>query len=336
MKKIIFSILILLISIESLSAQDNPTPVPESTWPSHYYAPYMYASGYPLAAMAKIAGVRYLTLAFILNGQQDCQAAWDGGITLEQQKLLPDELKNLRQRGGNVIISFGGAAGTELAQSCPDVESLSAQYQAVVDAYNVTRLDFDIEGDAIKDSVSIDRRSQALAALQTKAAGDGKTIDVTFTLPVSPDGLTTNGLAVLQSAIDNHVYINMVNIMTMDFGSAYPPDQMAALTIKAANSLFDQMAELFPQKTEDELWAMIGLTPMIGLNDSAPEVFTLDDATTVLQYAQDKGIGQIAIWAFNRDKSCSGNAKTISGTCSGVQQDPYAYSTIFNQFTDSD
>ena len=77
---------------------------------------------------------------------------------------------------------------------------LENAYQTVITAYNLTHIDFDIEGGAEADHASIDRRSQALAALQTVAAAAGRTLDVSFTLPVLPTGLTSDGLDVLRSS----------------------------------------------------------------------------------------------------------------------------------------
>jgi len=76
---------------------------------------------------------------------------------------------------------------------------VTAAYQSAVSAYSLTQIDFDIEGSAVADHVSIDRRSQAIAALQRTAAAAGKTLGVTLTLPILPSGLTADGLYVVQS-----------------------------------------------------------------------------------------------------------------------------------------
>ena len=44
-----------------------------------------------------------------------------------------------------VIASFGGAANQELAQACSTVDATAAQYEAVIDRYGLTSVDFDIE-----------------------------------------------------------------------------------------------------------------------------------------------------------------------------------------------
>jgi hypothetical protein len=58
------------------------------------------------------------------------------------------------------MVSFGGANGQELAQAITNVPALATAYQAVIDAYNHSAIDFDIEGAAVSDHASIDRRSQ--------------------------------------------------------------------------------------------------------------------------------------------------------------------------------
>src|SRR5206468_1781208 len=116
-----------------------------------------------------------------------------------------DQVSALRSMGGDVIVSFGGAANQELAQSCTTVDALAAQYQAVVDAYGLTSIDFDVEGAAVADAASIDRRSKAIAQLQ-----HSRKLQVSLTLPVLPTGLTPDGLKVVRSARDNGVDVSVV------------------------------------------------------------------------------------------------------------------------------
>jgi chitinase len=125
----------------------------------------------------------------------------------------------------------------------------------------------------------------------------------------------------------------MVNIMTMDYGSAGPPDKMGENAINAGNSLFRQLKTLYPTKTDAQLWSMIGLTPMIGQNDVRPEVFTLDDARAVLAFAQEKQIGMLSMWSVARDQSCPGGASYVSPVCSGITQTQWDFMNIFKPFT---
>ncbi|MFN8490868.1 MAG: glycosyl hydrolase family 18 protein [Caldilineaceae bacterium] len=313
----------------------TPTPVPTSAdgWPNRVFAPYVDVMLWPtfsLVDTATTTGQKFYTLAFILSGS-GCAAAW-GGATPINQNFLLDDINNLRAKGGNVVASFGGAAGVELAQACTTVTTLQAQYQAAIDQYGFNYLDFDIEGSAIADGTSITRRNQAIAALQAAAANAGKPLKISYTLPVLPSGLTDDGVRLLSNAIANGVNVAVVNIMAMDYGAVAPPDQMGANAIQAANSVFDQLKTLYPAKTDTQLWAMIGVTPMIGLNDVTPEVFTLSDAQMLLNFAQQKNMALLAMWSMTRDKQCLGNPN-VSATCSGITQAQWDFTNLFKQFT---
>src|SRR6185437_11445436 len=158
------------------------------------------------------------------------------GSTGSSLPNLLSDISYLRGQGGDIIISFGGAAGTELAQACGSVTSLQAQYQAVLNQYRATQLDFDIEGGEEGDSTTYTRRNAALAALQ--AANPGLTIS--FTLPSATTGLESSSIGLLQNAISQGVNISIVNLMTMDYGSA--DSQMGQEAINAANGLHSQLA----------------------------------------------------------------------------------------------
>src|SRR5258708_27425239 len=78
---------------------------------------------------------------------------------------------------------------------------------------------------------------------------------------------------------------------------------------------------------------MVGITPMIGQNDSAGEIFSLSDASQVLSFAQSNKIGEIAFWEVPRDNGSCAGSTTASDTCSGVAQNAYQYTGIFKPFT---
>src|SRR5262249_4671431 len=157
-----------------------------------------------------------------------------------------------------------GAAGQELAQAITDVATLQKAYQSVIDAYGLTHIDFDVEGAAVADRASIDRRNQAIAGLQRDAAAAGRPLDVSYTLPVLPSGLTADGLYVIQSAVRLGANVSLVNIMTMDYGDSAAPNpagKMGDYAIAAANSLFSQLKGLYgTAKTDAQLWQMVGIT----------------------------------------------------------------------------
>jgi len=303
-------------------------------FPGPLFAPYIDMLQYPTPSLAGIAtttGQKYFSMAFIVAGK-GCQANWGGSYTMAQNFEVND-VAALRAQGGDVIVSFGGADGTELALACSTVATLQTQYQAVIDKYDLTRIDFDVEGSALGNTTSIDRRNKAIAALQAAAAGAGKILVVQYTLPVLPTGLTAEGLNLLQNAIANGVNIGMVNVMTMDYGSYYDPSQMGAYAVQAMDATISQVAALYGStKTTAQVRAMIGVMPEIGLNDVTPEVFTLGDASILLSAAQSSGIGMLTFWSMGRDQQCPGTP-VVSGTCSGIIQSPGAFTNIFRLFT---
>jgi hypothetical protein len=144
------------------------------------------------------------------------------------------------------------------------------------------------------------------ASLQATAAAAGKTLDVSFTLPVLPSGLTSDGMYVLQSALKYGVKISTVNVMTMDYGDSVAPNpsgQMGTYAIDAAQSTFTQLGTLYGTTlSTSQRWGMVGITPMIGVNDQSDEVFGFSDAKQLVAFAEQVGLGEIAMWSLGRDQ----------------------------------
>lgn len=315
-------------------AANNGQARAATSLPSHYFAPYhdVTVGGPTLQTIVQTTGQKYYTLAFITgNG---CNAAWAGTILLDQTGTylpnLDSDISYVRAQGGEVIFSFGGAAGQELAQTCNSASSLQAQYQAVVTKYNAMHLDFDIEGGEQGDATTYDRRNTALAALQ--AANPGLTIS--FTLPSATTGLLSDSLGLLNNAVSHGVNFNIVNLMTMDYGS--PDNQMGQEAINAANGLYAQLHNIFPSKTASQLWSMVGITNMIGQNDTRGEIFSLSNASQVLSFAQSNQIGELSFWEVPRDNGNCAGSTTATDNCSGISQSPYQFTGIFKPFTSSD
>ena len=77
----------------------------------------------------------------------------------------------------------------------------------------------------------------------------------------------------------------------------------------------------------------LGVTPMIGVNDSASEVFTLADASSLVSFAKsDPRIAELSMWSVARDNGNSAGVQVASSDSSGITQSPYQFSGIFHQF----
>ncbi|GGV74348.1 hypothetical protein GCM10010512_27570 [Streptomyces thermoviolaceus subsp. thermoviolaceus] len=302
-----------------------------SGFPSSYAAPYVETWKPPsnMAEARRASGVKYFNLAFILDGG-GCTAKFNGQTDVSDPQWI-SAINEDRAAGGDVIASFGGADGTELGVACKSADSLKAQYKRVIDTLQLTRVDFDIEGASLSDKASVDRRNEAIAGLQQEYAKAGKNLDVNYTLPVDPTGLPGNAVDLLKSARAHGVDVNLVNIMTMDYG---PPEDMGDAAVKAANAVHQQLKQIWPQKSDSELWRMEGNTPMIGVNDIKSEVFSSDDAQTLTQFAREHGIQQLSFWALGRDQQC-GSGGNSAADCSGVSQAKWQFSKEINGVTDA-
>ncbi|RZB13225.1 sugar hydrolase, partial [Streptomyces sp. F001] len=289
------------------------------------FAPYVDTSLHPafdLVAAADATGVKEYNLAFITDGG-GCTPKW-GGVTDLASDAGAGQIGALRAKGGDVRVSFGGAAGSELATACSSVDALAAAYGKVVDAYNLTKVDFDVEGGALPNTAANTRRAQAIAELQQQHPD----LDVSFTLPVMPEGLTQDGVDLLSDAKKNGVAIDTVNIMAMDYGPAYSGD-MGTYAEQAATATQAQIKSVLGL-SDSAAWKAVAVTPMIGVNDVVTEIFKVDDATQLVNFAKSRGIGRLSMWSGTRDKACPGGPKPAAdATCSSVDQEKFAFSKAF-------
>ncbi|WP_367322868.1 cellulose binding domain-containing protein [Streptomyces sp. HUAS ZL42] len=304
----------------------SPSQSPGTGTPaSAGFAPYVDTSLYPafdLLASAAATGVKNYNLAFITDGG-GCTPKW-GGVTDLGSDGVASQIGALRAKGGDVRVSFGGAAGSELATTCSSADALATAYGKAVDAYNLTKVDFDVEGGALPDTAANTRRAQAIAKLQQQHPN----LDVSFTLPVMPEGLTQDGVNLLANARSNGVKINTVNIMAMDYGPAYSGD-MGTYAEQAATATQAQIKSVLGL-SESAAWKAVAVTPMIGVNDVASEIFKVDDAAQLVDFAKAKGLGWLSMWSAGRDKQCPGGAKnSADATCSSILQDAFAFSRAF-------
>ncbi|GGY65479.1 sugar hydrolase [Streptomyces olivaceoviridis] len=318
---------------QSAPATQSATPTPtgstgSGTTASAGFAPYVDTSLYPafdLLGAADATGVKNYNLAFLTDGG-GCTPKW-GGVTDLTSDAVAAQIGALRAKGGDVRVSFGGASGSELATTCSSADALAAAYGKAVDAFELTKVDFDVEGGALPDTAANTRRAQAIARLQAQHPG----LDVSFTLPVMPEGLTQDGVNLLANAKSNGVRINTVNIMAMDYGASYSGD-MGTYAEQAATATQAQVKSVLGL-SDSAAWKAVAVTPMIGVNDVSSEVFKVDDATQLVDFARSKGLGRLSMWSATRDKQCAGGTKpTADATCSSVTQEPFAFSKAFGAY----
>ncbi len=341
---------------EEQSSASNPVIYPDYSgvdagqgivWPDKVFSPYVDATLWPMYLIADESSesmVPYYNLGFIVSASSTvCKPTW-GTYYDAAECPMTSQIKALRAAGGDVAVSFGGAANTPLHVTAPDAETLKEQYKRFIKAYGLTRIDFDIEGTWTNDETSLIRNSKALKLLQDELAEENYSLQVWFTLPVLPTGLVSSGENVIRLALDEGVEISGVNIMTMDYGDSAAPSpsgMMGEYGIMALESVHSQLASLYSEagisKSSDEIWKMLGTTPMIGLNDITTEVFDHEDAAETLDFAIEKGIGMISMWSVNRDTyQAADSLSSVSNYSTGLAQADYGFSSIFNEYNSLD
>ena len=293
------------------------------------FAPFVdtsLAPAYDLADTAKKTGVKDFNLAFVTSGG-GCDPKWGGSGELGNDPVA-QQIPALRAAGGDVRVSFGGANGSELGLACTSADDLAAAYGKVIDQFKLTKVDFDIEGGALPNTEANTRRAQAIAQLQKKHPG----LDVSFTLPVMPEGLTPDGVNLVADAKKNGVKVSAVNIMAMDYGPSYDGD-MGTYATKAATATQGQIKKALALSDADA-WKAVAVTPMIGVNDVQSEVFQTDDAAELVKFAKEKHLGWLSMWSSTRDKACAGGASnSAQPTCSSIEQGPLDFTKAFGAYT---
>ncbi|MBC2865522.1 chitinase [Streptomyces mexicanus] len=322
------------LALTGTGAAQAATPLP-----NRVFAPYFEAwTGESPAALAAQSGAKHLTMAFLQTASKgSCTPYWGGDTSMPvAASSFGTDIKTIQAGGGDVIPSFGGytadTTGTEIADSCTDVQQIAAAYEKVITTYDISRLDMDVEVDSLDNTAGIDRRNKAIKLVQDWAAANGRTVQISYTLPTTTHGLADNGVALLRNAVSNGARVDVVNLMTFDYYDNQAHD-MAKDTQTAAQGLHDTLAQLYPGKTSAQLWGMVGVTEMIGVDDFGPaETFSLANARTVYDWAVSQGINTLSFWALQRDNgSCAGGA--AADNCSGIQQNTWDFTHVFAPFT---
>ena len=308
--------------------------------PYRVFAPYyeMYDTSTDLATLSQQSGAKDLSLAFLETATSgSCTAYWDGDTSQPiAASSFGSDIAEIQAHGGNVIPSFGGytadTTNTDIADSCTSVPAIAAVYESLITTYHVPRIDLDVEATSLTNTAGIDRRNEAVAMTEAWAAAHHRRIQFSYTLPTFATGLPAAELGVLQNAVADGAKISTVNLLTFDYYYGTEQD-MVADTEGAANGLFSQLQALYPTASARQLWHMIGVTEMPGIDDFGPdETFSTANAVTILHWAQQQGIGMISFWAAQRDNGgCPGTKG--AGTCSGVAQPTWYFSHVFEHFT---
>lgn len=299
--------------------------------PQRYgYAPYAYVAhgNIRMSDYMNQTGTKFFWASFVQSTPDKCMPAWAGEAensvaTSLRSGAIAEDIMQVRLGGGDVGVSVGGAAGTDLAVQCTNLNDLTKAYRTVINQYQLRHINFDIEGQSALNSAANTRRIQALYILQK----ENPNLKVTLTLEASPYGLSSTTLADVKHYRDAGVTLSGVFVMTAAYGDKVAIVGPAAL--QTADSLHKQLVALYPSLPDSDIWLGMGMVPEFGLNNGTTNAaFTLADAVMVHDYAVNHGIGTLSGWAANRDKSCRNYAAVLAIDCSGIIQQPNQFQQI--------
>uniref|UniRef100_UPI003132CD91 immunoglobulin-like domain-containing protein n=1 Tax=Enterococcus faecium TaxID=1352 RepID=UPI003132CD91 len=312
-------------------------------WPKQVMAPFADMSAYVstgnygnngapnLEKISQESDIKYFNLGFIQaknidNGEINW--AWGGYTGLNEKENegwqyegIKKSIRDLRKSGGDIAVSFGGLNSGAFWEKTQDVDTLYKAYSEIVEGYGLTRVDFDVEAGAMGYQHNV-ANAKAVKRLQDETG-----ISTTLTLPVMNTGLISTGLDVLRAYLEEGVNLDMVNIMTMVYGSSVP--DYAVGSVQAMDNTKDQLKEYYRKYsnitlTDQQAYAKLGVTTSIGFESSDHPYFSVKDMDLVVKHAIQKNIGMMSFWSINRDTKIDGGA--------GQVENKYEFSAIANQF----
>ena len=271
-----------------------------------------------LVSVANATGQKNFNLAFALGGSLGCDPQWGGTIAINDSRIVND-VNALRAMGGSVTVATGGAQGPYLESVCGSVDSLYNAYIKVLDTVGSNSLDVDVEATIPTTTVN-----QALLRLQQNR---GTKISYTMRIQGQDYGMDPFSVSILQDAASRGLNV-VVNPMLMDFGFS---GSWGSAMVSAANATLGQMKTIWPSKSDAQIKALLGLTPMIGRNDTG-QITDQAAARQLLTFAQQNHVASIGFWSAGRDNGgCAGGG--VSPTCSSISQSLYEFTNIFKAYT---
>jgi hypothetical protein len=249
-----------------------------------------------------------ITLAFATG---TCGSETWGGASAAS--WAAENIPQLQSAGLNYVVSTGGQAGTFSCSSAAGMEAFIARYASP----NLVGIDFDIEGGQTQSQIA-DLVSAAAGAqsqypnlqfsftLATLAASDG-----------SYGGVNSLGNEVTEAVLGSSLKKYVINLMTMDYGSA-----SSSVCVVVSGSCEMAQSAIQAVKNLEHTYGIpagkIAVTPMIGLNDNTTETFTAADVDTLTAYAAANGLAGLHLWSLDRDTPCATTTTYASPTCNSV------------------
>lgn len=316
-------------------------------WPAQVMAPFVDMTAYVsdrefsnngapnLAEIAEQSETKFFNLGFmqatgVVNGRLNW--SWGGFNGLNeltndqwQYEGIKKAIRELREEGGDVALSFGGLNSGAFWELTQDVTILTNAYQELIEGYGLTRIDLDVEAGAM-DYQHNKANAKAIKKIQELTG-----VKVTLTLPVMPTGLIQTGLDVLKAYLEEGVDLENINIMTMCYGASVP--DYAKGSIDAVDNTMKQVKDYFKKYagidlTTEQAYVKLGTTPSVGFENTGHPYFTTEMMKQVVDHAVEKNIGMVSFWSINRD------AKIDNGV--GQVKNRFEFTKVAQTFGESD
>src|SRR5580700_9936127 len=249
-----------------------------------------------------------ITLAFATGA---CGSETWGGAS--GASWAAENIPQLNTAGLNYVVSTGGEAGTFTCTSTAGMEAFIARYASP----HLVGIDFDIEGGQSESDI------QNLVAAAAGAQAAYPNIQFSFTLATlaasdgSYGGVNSLGNEVVEAVLGSSLKNYVINLMTMDFGSA----SSSVCVVVSGSCEMAQSAEQAVKNLEHTYGvpaSKIAVTPMIGRNDVSSETFTAADVDTLTKYVAGNGLAGLHFWSLDRDTPCATTTTYASPTCNSV------------------
>ena len=292
-----------------------------------------------LGRISDETGCKYFNLGFIradstkpTESDGTIRWGWGGYYDLSekgndgyQYEGIKQAIEDVRSRGGDVIVSFGGQLGNSPWSDSQNVDKLVQMYLEVIDAYDLKRIDLDIE----ESNQGYDNNfanAKAIRKVQEKTG-----VEVSLTIPIMPYGWDAKQLNLIRAYIGAGVELKMINSMTMCYGysAVGANESFGDASIRALQNANYQLVQLFEEfgieMSSEWVYRLMGATVDIGYENSQNPIFTVQETKQVAEFCQHKGMGMYSYWSENRDALLEKNSAISS---------IYAYFTAATYYLD--
>lgn len=229
----------MIVDTATGAISGNPT-TNQGGFPSRLLSPFVdmtswvpVTNNYSVNGVADIAkvsnetNINYFHLGFIqpdqttpLDADGNIRWCWGGypsisenGADAYQYAGIVYAIEAIRERGGDVCISFGGQFGKAPWAVSKSAEKLKNMYVDVIKTYNCKRIDLDIE-ESNQGEAENRINAQAVAAAQAETG-----VAVSLTIPIMPYGWENKQIKLIRAYLDAGVDIALINSMTMCYGA---------------------------------------------------------------------------------------------------------------------